>query len=77
MRRRDSSAPSSNRGDGKAKKNPSKNSAGSEDGNESNNGMKKPLIAKWKAGVKLQVTNRNQNDGEFLCSHLFVSRSII
>jgi regulator of G-protein signaling len=63
IRRRDSSAPNSNRGDGKSKKNPSKSSAGgSEDGNDSNNGMKKPLIAKWKAGVKLQVTNRNQND---------------
>lgn len=43
----------------------SKSSAGgSDDGNDSNNGMKKPLIAKWRAGVKLQVTNRNQNDGE-------------
>lgn len=53
-------------GDGKSKKNPNKGSAGgSEDGNDSNNGMKKPLIAKLRAGVKLQVANRNQNDGEY------------
>ena len=26
--------------------------------------MKKPLIAKWKQGVKVQGTNRSQNDGE-------------
>jgi hypothetical protein len=27
---------------------------------------KKPLIAKWKAGVKLQVTTRSSNDGKSL-----------
>ena len=44
---------------------------GSEHGNEvicnnnnNNNGpTKKPLIAKWKAGVKLQVTTRSENQG--------------
>lgn len=41
----------------------SKSSAGSEEGGDSN-AMKKPLIAKWKAGAKLQVTSRAQNDGK-------------
>lgn len=45
----------------KSQKMLSKSSAGSEDGD----GLKKPLIAKWKAGAKLQVTNRAQNDGKF------------
>lgn len=40
----------------------SKSSAGSEEGDA--NAMKKPLIAKWKAGAKLQVTSRAQNDGK-------------
>lgn len=40
----------------------SKSSAGSEEGDQS--AMKKPLIAKWKAGAKLQVPSRAQNDGE-------------
>lgn len=30
------------------------------------NGIKKPLIAKWKTGVKLQVTGRAENHEEFL-----------
>lgn len=57
--RADSSAPASNRGGSKSKK----SSGGSEESDV--NAMKKPLIAKWKnaAGVKLQVTNRAQNDG--------------
>ncbi|CAO1402445.1 unnamed protein product [Diamesa hyperborea] len=56
--RADSSAPASNRGGSKSKK----SSGGSEESDV--NAMKKPLIAKWKnaAGVKLQVTNRAQND---------------
>lgn len=44
----------------------SKSSAGSEEGDM--NAIKKPLIAKWKAGAKLQVTavaSRAQNDGKF------------
>lgn len=39
----------------------SKSSAGSEEGDP--NAIKKPVIAKWKAGAKLQVTSRAQNDG--------------
>lgn len=32
--------------------------------NDCQNGQtKKPLIAKWKAGVKLQVTTRSENHG--------------
>jgi hypothetical protein len=43
----------------------SKSSAGSERDESDMNGMKKPLIAKWKVGnQKLQVTSRNQNDGK-------------
>jgi regulator of G-protein signaling len=45
----------------KSQKMLSKSSAGSEEGDV--NTMKKPLIAKWKPGAKLQVTNRAQNDG--------------
>jgi hypothetical protein len=43
----------------------SKSSAGSEEGET--NAIKKPLIAKWKAGAKpMQVnSNRAQNDGKF------------
>lgn len=41
----------------------SKSSAGSEE--LESQGLKKPLIAKWKAGAKLQVTSRAQNDGKF------------
>lgn len=40
----------------------SKSSAGSEEFEA--NALKKPLIAKWKAGAKLQVTSRAQNDGK-------------
>lgn len=36
--------------------------AGSDDG--VTDGVKKPLIAKWKAGVKLQVTGRTDNHGK-------------
>lgn len=39
----------------------SKSSGGSEEGDST---IKKPIIAKWKAGAKLQVTSRAQNDGE-------------
>lgn len=50
---------------------PSKSStADSEDGfcdpNGINANIKKPLIAKWKAGVKLQVTGRSENHGKSL-----------
>lgn len=48
----------------KSQKMQSKSSAGSEEGDQ--NGVKKPLIAKWKAGAKLQVTSRAQNDGKFI-----------
>ena len=45
----------------------SKSSAGSEELESDVNGIKKPLIAKWKAGnQKLQVNNnRSANDGNF------------
>jgi hypothetical protein len=49
----------------------SKSSAGSEEGDQ--NAMKKPLIAKWKAGAKLQVTSRAQNDGESSADEAFAS----
>lgn len=42
-------------------KHPSKTSTESEEGND---GFKKPLIAKLKAGVKLQVTGRSGNHGK-------------
>lgn len=53
------------RPNGKSKKPAGKSSAGSEDENSQANQMKKPLIAKWKQGVKVQGTNRSQNDGKF------------
>lgn len=46
----------------------SKSSAGSEEIESDVNGIKKPLIAKWKVGnQKLQVNNNNRsaNDGNF------------
>lgn len=46
-------------------------SAGSEEGDQ--NALKKPLIAKWKAGAKLQVTSRAQNDGESSADEAFAS----
>jgi hypothetical protein len=50
----------------KSQKAMSKSSAGSEDIESDVNGIKKPLIAKWKVGnQKLQVNNRSANDGNF------------
>lgn len=46
----------------KSQKMLSKSSAGSDEGDQ--NALKKPIIAKWKAGAKLQVTSRAQNDGK-------------
>lgn len=43
----------------------SKSSAGSEDSGDPN-AVKKPLIAKWKTGAKLQVTARAPNDESLL-----------
>ncbi|KAG5680659.1 hypothetical protein PVAND_010153 [Polypedilum vanderplanki] len=50
----------------------SKSSAGSESRDESDiNGIKKPLIAKWKVGnQKLQVTSRNHQNDESLLENL-------
>ncbi|XP_055632264.1 uncharacterized protein LOC129772810 isoform X3 [Toxorhynchites rutilus septentrionalis] len=61
FRRRGSNAPSESGRGAKSKK---CSTAGSEDGSESVNnvGMKKPIIAKLKAGVKLQIPTRSQND---------------
>uniref|UniRef100_A0AAG5CWF1 Regulator of G-protein signaling n=1 Tax=Anopheles atroparvus TaxID=41427 RepID=A0AAG5CWF1_ANOAO len=61
FRRRGSNAPSESGRGAKSKK---CSTAGSEDGGESvsNVGMKKPIIAKLKAGVKLQMPTRSQND---------------
>lgn len=64
FRRRGSNAPSESGRGAKSKKQCS--TAGSEDGGESVSnvatGMKKPIIAKLKAGVKLQIPTRSQND---------------
>lgn len=50
----------------KSQKAMSKSSAGSEEIESDVNGIKKPLIAKWKVGnQKLQVNNRSANDGNF------------
>ncbi|XP_037036459.1 regulator of G-protein signaling loco isoform X2 [Bradysia coprophila] len=58
LKRRDSNFPISRTN--KAKKTVAPSSiAGSDDG--ASDGVKKPLIAKWKAGVKLQVTGRTDN----------------
>lgn len=64
FRRRGSNAPSESGRGAKSKK---CSTAGSEDGGESVNnvGIKKPIIAKLKAGVKLQIPTRSQNDGIF------------
>lgn len=63
LKRRDSNFPVSRLN--KAKKIVAPNSTtGSDDG--ASDGVKKPLIAKWKAGVKLQVTGRTDNHGKFL-----------
>lgn len=61
FRRRGSNAPSESARGAKSKK---CSTAGSEDGGESvsNAGTKKPIIAKLKAGVKLQIPTRSQND---------------
>ncbi|XP_021704482.1 regulator of G-protein signaling loco isoform X2 [Aedes aegypti] len=61
FRRRGSNAPSESGRGAKSKK---CSTAGSEDGGESVNnvGTKKPIIAKLKAGVKLQMPTRSQND---------------
>lgn len=64
FRRRGSNAPSESGRGAKSKK---CSTAGSEDGGESVGnavtGVKKPIIAKLKAGVKLQIPTRSQNDG--------------
>ncbi|XP_058840663.1 regulator of G-protein signaling loco-like, partial [Topomyia yanbarensis] len=61
FRRRGSNAPSESGRGAKSKK---CSTGGSEDGGESvnNGGTKKPIIAKLKAGVKLQIPTRSQND---------------
>ncbi|XP_065092863.1 uncharacterized protein loco isoform X2 [Ochlerotatus camptorhynchus] len=61
FRRRGSNAPSES---GRGAKNKKCSTAGSDDGGESVNnvGTKKPIIAKLKAGVKLQIPMRSQND---------------
>ena len=65
FRRRGSNAPSESGRGAKSKK---CSTAGSEDGGESvgnaATGVKKPIIAKLKAGVKLQIPTRSQNDGK-------------
>ncbi|KAJ6635573.1 Regulator of G-protein signaling loco [Pseudolycoriella hygida] len=58
LKRRDSNFPLSRSNKGKKITAPS-SAAGSDDG--TTDGVKKPLIAKWKAGVKLQVTSRTDN----------------
>ncbi|XP_050067871.1 uncharacterized protein LOC126556586 [Anopheles maculipalpis] len=62
FRRRGSNAAPSESGRGAKSKKCS--TGGSEDGGESvtNVGIKKPIIAKLKAGVKLQIPTRSQND---------------
>uniref|UniRef100_A0A182MGU4 Regulator of G-protein signaling n=1 Tax=Anopheles culicifacies TaxID=139723 RepID=A0A182MGU4_9DIPT len=62
FRRRGSNAAPSESGRGAKSKKCS--TGGSEDGGESVNnlGIKKPIIAKLKAGVKLQIPTRSQND---------------
>ncbi|XP_039430662.1 regulator of G-protein signaling loco isoform X2 [Culex pipiens pallens] len=63
FRRRGSNAPSES---GRCAKSKKCSTAGSEDGGESVGnavtGVKKPIIAKLKAGVKLQIPTRSQND---------------
>ncbi|XP_053694176.1 regulator of G-protein signaling loco isoform X2 [Sabethes cyaneus] len=62
FRRRGSNAPSESGRGAKSKK---CSTGGSEDGGDSVNngaGSKKPIIAKLKAGVKLQIPTRSQND---------------
>ncbi|XP_055607714.1 serine-rich adhesin for platelets-like isoform X1 [Uranotaenia lowii] len=62
FRRRGSNAPSDSGRGAKSKK---CSTAGSEDGESVGNvatGSKKPIIAKLKAGVKLQIPTRSQND---------------
>lgn len=63
LKRRDSNFPVSRLNKTKKIVAPS-STAGSDDG--VNDGVKKPLIAKWKAGVKLQVTGRSDNHGKLL-----------
>jgi hypothetical protein len=63
LRRRDSST----RAAIKLKKHTKSSTADSEDGaagDVAGGGSKKPLIAKWKTGVKLQSTTRAPNEGE-------------
>lgn len=62
LKRRDSNFPVSRLNKGKKIVAPS-STTGSDDG--VTDGVKKPLIAKWKAGVKLQVTGRTDNHGKF------------
>lgn len=61
LRRRDSNFPINRLNKGKKIVAPG-STAGSDDG--VTDGVKKPLIAKWKAGVKLQVTGRADNHGK-------------
>lgn len=69
LRRRDSNAPVNRYNNGGRTKKPciqSKSStAGSEDGCVDGGGIKKPIIAKLRAGVKVQVTGRADNHGEY------------
>lgn len=63
LKRRDSNFPVNRLNKGKKLAAPN-STAGSDDG--TTDGVKKPVIAKWKAGVKLQVTGRTDNHGEFV-----------
>ncbi len=64
LKRRDSNFPVS-RLNNKAKKIVAPSSTTGSDDGVATDGVKKPLIAKWKAGVKLQVTGRTDNHGKF------------
>lgn len=66
LRRKDSNFPASRLNKAKKFAAPS-STTGSDDG--VNDGIKKPLIAKWKAGVKLQVTGRSDNHGKLTVLH--------
>lgn len=72
LKRRDSNFPASRLNKGKKIVAPS-STTGSDDG--ATDGVKKPLIAKWKAGVKLQVTSRTDNHGKLMNVLLYYSRT--
>lgn len=71
LKRKDSNFPVSRLNKGK-KMVAASSTTGSDDG--VTDGVKKPLIAKWKAGVKLQVTGRTDNHGKFSSNIFFDSR---